>query len=111
MPDAMANESVPVQFVLEQIRELKHDIRDMKRDLRDDIGRVDEKISGNDGVTERITALEVKMEEIADRETTPISIATTRKAGYKEHGMTAGIGVSAAAIVQVVMEIVKGLGK
>lgn len=113
--DAMAPNNFSAQFVLDQIKEIKQDIkqeiRDLKQDVRDEIEKVDERLSGNDGVIERITALEVKVEELFDKEMTPISVAVASKTSYKQTGVAAVSGGGVLLLLQQLLEVAKDLVK
>jgi hypothetical protein len=114
--DAMAPSNFSAQFVLDQIKEIKNDIRqeirDLKKDVKDEIEKVDERLSGNDGVMERITALEVKVEELFDKEMTPpISVAIPSKTSYKQTAIAAGSGGGVLLVLQQLLEVAKDLVK
>ena len=93
------------QVLLQSIGELRDDIREV-RDTADDIRT---ELGGKDGIRERLTALECRVEELTDRENTPVSIPVPVKytPTTVDHLKTASIPTAFLALVQIIPEIMK----
>ena len=94
------------QVLLQSIGELRDDIREV-RDTADDIRT---ELGGKDGIRERLTALECRVEELTEREDTPpISIPVPVKytPSTTDHLKAASIPTAFLALVEIIPEVVK----
>jgi hypothetical protein len=99
------------QEILRQLSEINSKVDDVNENLSEKIGDIKDELGGKEGIRERLTALEVTVASFADRETTPVSIVTTKKSSTKEQaamvGGAGGIGAIILYILQLAGEYMK----
>lgn len=91
----MAN--IPVQYIIDQIKELR-------TDMKNGFDKVDARLSGNDGVIERLTTLEVQMKQALDNPPPP---SERPKKGLKDAAMPVVGGAGGAGAVIAIVELIR----
>lgn len=99
---------------VEGVRDDLQDVKDDLRDVRSEVREVRTDVGGKEGLRERLTAMEVTVNnlvetvaDLAGKETTPVSIVTSRKSTIKDHGVTVGISGVVMALVEVASQYLK----
>jgi septal ring factor EnvC (AmiA/AmiB activator) len=98
-----------ISVVREDIRDVRTNVRDMRSEMsnaREDIDEVKDALGGNNGIRERLKEVELVVANLADRETTPVSIVTTtKKASTKEQAAMVGGAGSIGAIILYMLQL------
>jgi threonine dehydrogenase-like Zn-dependent dehydrogenase len=111
-----------VQTILNSVEGVREDVSDVKDDVRELRGEIKEvrlDVGGKDGLRERVATLEVTSEnlakafdnlvetvsELATRETTPVSIVTSKKASTKEQAALVGGAGSVGAVILYILQL------
>lgn len=111
LPDKIA------ELVLSHIRDLKTDLKqelkDLKGELKDEIKDVKEQLTGNGGVTERLTSVETKMEEWDNTPPSSYRVETVAKKSSREQRkdqiVTTATPAAIAGGVVAIIEAIKSL--
>lgn len=106
--DNMANGSIANE-ILRQLGSLGEKIDAVDSNLSEKIDDVNTQLGGHDGIRERLTALEVRVEALADN--TPASSypppnKNKKKSSIKDHATTVGVGAGGAGVVVALSEII-----
>jgi len=101
--------SIPVQYLIDQIK-------DLKSDMQKGFDKVEERLTGNDGVLERLTTLEVQMNQVATNSSLssyppPSSVPVKRKKSIKDHAPALGAGAGSAGLLYAVIELAQAFLK
>ncbi len=108
--ETMANQGNIANEILRQIGSLGDKIDDVETRCLDKVDEVINQLGGPDGVRERLTALEIRMEQVVDN--TPASSYPPpakyrqKKSAIREHGPAAGAGVAITTVVYAIIELV-----
>jgi len=99
--------SIPVQYLIDQIK-------DLKSDMQKGFDKVEERLTGNDGVLERLTTLEVQMTQVAKNSSLssyppPSSAPVKRKKSIKDHAPALGAGAGATGLLYMLVELANNL--
>ncbi len=102
MNSGLANE------ILRQLGSLNTKIDDVRESLEEKIDRVEEQISGEDGLRDRVKSLEVATQSMVDKENTPITIhhTSSKKTSIKEHGTVVAAGGVGAGVIVALFEAI-----
>lgn len=97
-----------ISTVRDDIRDVRTNVRDMRSEMvsfRDDVDELKDALGGQNGIRERLKEVELVVANLADRETTPVSIVTQKKSTPKEQAALAGGIGGIGAIVLYVLQL------
>lgn len=102
MNSGLANE------ILRQLGALNTKVDDVRESLEEKIDRVEEQISGEDGLRDRVKSLEVATQSMVDKENTPITIHHTsskkEKLSKKENATLVAGGAGGGLLLMQLFE-------